>query len=231
MEIEKRFKKFKDDLSKSGLKFTGKVVKGDVDTGVKNYSELIGANLITVATTGKDYVSQLILGSNTLKILRSSSIPVLTVPYKNNNTDFKVDKILVPVDISEKNYRSLEYALDIAGKTGSRITILYILAIPHNTNEIPPKVIDEMVKGANDELQELVSDSSEKVKNLSINKKLVIGLSPSKRIIEYAKKNKFNLIVLNSHNRGGIERFFLGSVAEDVIRGSGCPVFTVKPEV
>ena len=226
--IEKNFTKIKNDLSKKAVKFTGKVIKGDIDSEIKNYAKKINASLIAVGNTGKDFISRMILGSNTLKVLRNSEIPVLTVPPLKIRGKYKVKKILLPLDISEPNYDSLEYALDIAEKTGSHLTVLYILSLPHNTNEIPPKVMDEIVSGSHNELNKIVAESKEKIKNLSIVKKMIIGLSPSTRILNYARKNDFDLIVINSNNKGNLARFFLGSVSEDVIRGSVCPVLTIR---
>lgn len=226
--IEKNFTKIKNDLSKNGVKFTGKVIKGDIDSEIKNYAKKINAALIAVGNTGKDFISRMILGSNTLKVLRNSEIPVLTVPPLKIRVKYKVKKILLPLDISEPNYDSLEYALDIAEKTGSHLTVLYILSLPHNINEIPPKVMDEIVNGSHNELNKIVTGSKEKIKNLSIVKKMIIGLSPSTRILNYARKNDFDLIVINSNNKGNLARFFLGSVSEDVIRGSVCPVLTIR---
>lgn len=88
--------------------------------------------------------------------------------------------------------------------------------------------MDEIVNGSHNELNKLVAGSKEKIKNLSISKKMIIGLSPSTRILNYARKNDFDLIVINSNNKGNLARFFLGSVSEDVIRGSVCPVLTIR---
>jgi len=225
--IEKNFTKIKNDLSKNGVKFTWKVIKGDIDSEIKNYAKKINAGLIAVGNTGKDFISQLLLGSNTLKVLRNFEIPVLTVPPLKIRGKYRVKKILLPLDISEPNYDSLEYALDIAEKTGSHLTVFYILSLPHNTNEIPPKVMDEIVSWSHNELNKIVTGTKEKIKNLSISKKMIIGLNPSSRILNYARKNKFDLIVMNSNNKGNLTRFFLGSVSEDVIRGSVCPVLTI----
>lgn len=226
--IDKRFKKLKADLLKDGIKFSGKVMKGDIDTEISDYSNKIDTGLITVGNTGKDFISKLILGSNTIKVLRNSEKPVLTVPPILKKGKYSIKKILLPVEISEQNYNSLEYALDIAEKTGAHITVLYILSLPHNSNDMPPRVMNEIISGSHNELNKIVSNSKEKIKNLSISKKLIVGLSPSTRILNYAKKNSFDLIVMNSHNKGNMERFFLGSVSEDVIRGSSCPVLTVR---
>jgi len=226
--IENKFSNIKKDLNKNNVQFTGKVIKGDIDSGIKNYSKKIKADMITVGNTGKDFITRMILGSNTLKVLRNSEIPVLTVPPKKIKGKYKIKKILLPLDISEPNYDSLEYALDIAEKTGSHITVLYILSLPHNTNEIPPNVMDEIVNGSHNELNKIISGSKDKFKNLSISKKMIIGLSPSKRILNYANKNNFDIIVINSNNKGNLARFFLGSVSEEVIRGSYCPVLTIR---
>ena len=118
-------------------------------------------------------------------------------------------------------------AVDLAEKTGSHITVLYILSLP-NTSEIPPKVMEELITGSNNELDKIVAGSKEKNKDLSITKKMIIGLNPSNRILSYAKKNNFDLIVINSNNKGNLARFFLGSVSEEVIRGSVCPVLTIR---
>ena len=225
--IEKEFKKIKNDLSKNKIKFTGKVIKGDIDKEVKDYSNKIKSDMIAVGNTGKDFISRMILGSNTLKILRNSNIPVLTVPQLTKKGQYKINKILLPLDISEQNYDSIEYAVDLAEKTGSHITVLYILSLP-NTSEIPPKVMEELITGSNNELDKIVAGSKEKNKDLSITKKMIIGLNPSNRILSYAKKNNFDLIVINSNNKGNLARFFLGSVSEEVIRGSVCPVLTIR---
>ncbi len=226
--IEKTFKKIKDDLIKKGNRFTGKVIKGDIDSEIKNYSNKINAGLIAVGNTGKDFISRVILGSNTIKILRNSDIPVLTVPSVKKKGKYSIKKVLVPVEISENNYDSLEYAIDIAGRTDAHVTLLYILSLPHNSTEIPPRVMDEIVNGSHNELNKMVSESKDKSKNLRISKKLIIGLNPSSRILNYAKKNSFDLIVMNSNNKGNMARFFLGSVSEDIIRGSVCPVLTIR---
>ena len=64
---------------------------------------------------------------------------------------------------------------------------------------------------------------------MKIRKKHLVGMQPAIEITKYAKKNKFDLIVMNAHNKGNLERFFLGSVTEEVIRNAGCAVMSVKP--
>jgi nucleotide-binding universal stress UspA family protein len=54
---------------------------------------------------------------------------------------------------------------------------------------------------------------------------------PSQEIVGYAQASDVDLIVMGTHGRGPIGHLLLGSVAENVVRRSPCPVLTVrKPE-
>lgn len=53
---------------------------------------------------------------------------------------------------------------------------------------------------------------------------------PAEAIIETAKEQNADLIVVGSHGRAGVERFLMGSVAERVIVLSACPVLVVKTQ-
>lgn len=52
---------------------------------------------------------------------------------------------------------------------------------------------------------------------------------PAAEIVEYARDNEVDLIVIGSHGRSGLERVLLGSVAESVVRKAPCPVLTIRP--
>ena len=52
--------------------------------------------------------------------------------------------------------------------------------------------------------------------------------NPSEEIIDYAKEQQINLIIIPSHGHTGIRRFLLGSVAERVVRFAHCPVLVLR---
>lgn len=49
-------------------------------------------------------------------------------------------------------------------------------------------------------------------------------------IIDYARENEIDLIVIGTHGRSGLMHILMGSVAERIVRKAPCPVLTVKPE-
>ena len=52
--------------------------------------------------------------------------------------------------------------------------------------------------------------------------------TPARTIVEHAKANDIDLIVMGTHGRGGVEQLLMGSVAERVVRLASCPVLTVR---
>jgi universal stress protein A len=58
----------------------------------------------------------------------------------------------------------------------------------------------------------------------------VVDGSPKVEIIQYARKQNIDLIVLSTHGRTGLTHVLVGSVAETVVRTAPCPVLTVRPE-
>ena len=51
---------------------------------------------------------------------------------------------------------------------------------------------------------------------------------PATAILEVARENSADLIVIGTHGRKGLLRILMGSVAESVLRGATCPVLVVK---
>lgn len=60
----------------------------------------------------------------------------------------------------------------------------------------------------------------------AIHQKVTLG-DPTQVIVELAKQGRYDLIVMGTHGRTGLNHFLVGSVAERVIRLAPCPVLTV----
>jgi universal stress protein A len=53
---------------------------------------------------------------------------------------------------------------------------------------------------------------------------------PAHEILDFAKAQRVDLVVIGTHGRTGIQHALMGSVAERVVRRSTCPVLTVRPD-
>ena len=57
---------------------------------------------------------------------------------------------------------------------------------------------------------------------------MVTAISPAAAIVDYARREQIDLIVMGTHGRGGVAHLLMGSVAERVVRTAPCPVLTVR---
>jgi nucleotide-binding universal stress UspA family protein len=138
--------------------------------------------------------------------------------------------ILVPIDLGDQAKRVLDHARSIADRFGSRIDLLYCFPNPQFPdasgllNPLSPEVIDDARNDAEQQLQEMITardrDHFKAVAR-------VIVTDPLDGIVDYAKRERIDLIVMGTHGRTGLTHMFLGSVAERVVRTAPCDVLTV----
>ncbi len=70
-------------------------------------------------------------------------------------------------------------------------------------------------------------ETSGKAKNVEVESVILEG-SPAHEIVNFAEENDIDLIVMGTHGKNAIERFLLGSVAENVVRHSRKAVLVVR---
>jgi len=138
------------------------------------------------------------------------------------------EKILVATDGSKHAEKAARVAIEIAKLSGGKITAIYV-ADTSKMSHLPDDMLlfsirDLLVKEGNEATAEIEAMSRDA--GVSLDKALAEG-SPADEILNYAKKNGMDLIVIGSVGRTGLDKFLLGSVAEKVVRNSTVPVFTV----
>lgn len=143
-----------------------------------------------------------------------------------------INKILVPVDLTEQSSSAIDYALLISTMFNAKIYCIHVIdknsIISLNTAHYTAgDFLGEIEKQANIKMNDLLTKYL--TSDTKIFHEIIWGL-PYKDISDYAQKNKIDLIVMNSHTKSRISRFFLGSVAEKVLRYSKVPVLILKQE-
>ncbi len=138
---------------------------------------------------------------------------------------FSKDKILVPTDFSEKSLQALEETIVFAEKS-SAVHVIHVLR-PLEATE--PGVVWESVneEKRKTNVEKLFAEKFGDSKYEGLNFVIETG-DPTAEIIDYAEKQQIDLIVMPSRGRTGISRFFMGSIAERVIRFAHCPVLVLR---
>lgn len=140
----------------------------------------------------------------------------------------RLKHILVPTDFGDSSERAEAAATELATKFDAKITLLHVWSVPTPSYaEALSWPIDSIESAAHDALQRSLASLKEKVP--SSEAVLVAGLA-WERIIEIAKSRDVDMIVMGTHSRRGVPRWFFGSVAEKVVRLSHVPVLTVSAE-
>ena len=141
-------------------------------------------------------------------------------------------KILCPVDFSKFTEEVITYAADIAKHYGAELHVLHV--IPNLTYFTPyesfltPENLIAVEKNIQDEVER---DFGKILKRIDMETKKVVRTGVAfVEIIDYAKSEGIDLIVMGTHGRSGIEHILIGNVAEKVVRKSPCPVLTIRPK-
>lgn len=141
-------------------------------------------------------------------------------------------KILCPIDFSEFTDETLLYALDIAKKYDAELHLIHVIPnlnyfTPYESFFTPENLI-VVEKNMEAEVNKDFEDIMKKI-DVPV-KKVVKNGAAFVEIIDYAKSESIDLIIIGTHGRTGLEHILIGSVAERVIRKSPCPVLTVRPK-
>ena len=143
--------------------------------------------------------------------------------------DFK--NILVAYDSSSFSNRAFKRALDVAESNKSKITIVTVVTGVYQPSiGFTMKYSEKMLEKYTKTLQKTFSnlESAAKEKNIKISLKILQDPSVAKAITNYVNSHKFDLVVIGSHGRTGLNKMILGSVANSITQKVKCPIMVVK---
>jgi len=140
-------------------------------------------------------------------------------------------RILVPTDFSDRSMVAVKYAVALVERFNASIHVLHVvealvgdglMAWETGTHEDLDRAIAEH---AWDELNAVLPPDD----RTRLDAKLALEWgTPFVEIVRYARVNGIDLIAMGTHGRGGVAHLLLGSVADNVVRSSPCPVLTVR---
>lgn len=141
----------------------------------------------------------------------------------------RIDHIIAPVDLTDSSIRTIGYAFAWAHWYGARVHVVHVA---------PPTIVSAPLAGVAvmleprpaAELARRVEQQVAKVPNPGVTVDIqVFEGDPPSIIRQQAERYPRAVVVMGAHARTGVERFFLGSVAERVVGGAVAPVLIVPP--
>jgi len=140
-------------------------------------------------------------------------------------------KILVATDFSDASAAALLYGRNFARAHNATLHIVHVVS-DLSGQPVPPGVVVNL-----DEVQrELEIEARQRLDALQNHNRtappertdVMTSSSPARAILAYARDCDIDLIVIGTHGRTGLAHFFMGSVAQQVVRSAPCPVLTVR---
>ena len=180
--------------------------------GITNYATKNDANLIVMGSKGVSDFEEMIIGSNTEKVVRTSNIPVIVV--KTDTNKFKFKKLVFASNYDEENKVAFSDFLAFAKKFNSQIHLLKINTISNFESSYE----------THKKIKNFIQDFNLKRKTITIYN----DISLVKGIINFAKDIDADIIAITTHGRSGLSSLFNGSIAKSVSKNVLRPVITFK---
>jgi nucleotide-binding universal stress UspA family protein len=209
------------ELKGGGARVQPLIVEGKVAQQINAVAVEQGADALVMCTHGRSRVGRMLLGSVASEVLQQSARPLLLVRPREGaeRRPLAFDKLMVTLDGSSEAELVLPYAQALATRFASQIILL----------TVPDDLQAEAQLG---NLQRYLDDVAGVMtaSGLSV-QPIVVGSDPAHTIVELARVNDVDLIMLATHGRGGQARLLFGSVADTVVRNSHRPIFMVPVRV
>jgi nucleotide-binding universal stress UspA family protein len=138
-----------------------------------------------------------------------------------------IRRILWPTDFSTGAGRAFPYAAALASWHEAELHVL-------NVKEEGAEV-DASVPISQEDLTDLLTAAGDPPQHVDLDALTLVqeqreNASPPQAIVSYVEDHDVDLVVAGTHGRRGLQRFLIGSVAEEVLRTAPCPVLTVRGE-
>jgi|TARA_B110000971_G_scaffold221706_1_gene270062 nucleotide-binding universal stress UspA family protein len=180
--------------------------------GVMKYADKIGADLILMGSKGHSKFEEIMIGSNTEKIVRSSKIPVIVV--KRDSKKFSLKNLVFASNFKKENKEVFTKFLNFANAFNSKIHLLRVnTPLQFESTFTTEQKMNNFIREYN-------------LPKYSLN--IYNDTSIEKGIINFSRKNKADLIALSTHGRSGISHLFSKSISKSLSKKALKPIFTVK---
>lgn len=220
----------KERAKKEGVDCTTSVLEGeDSFNYIAGEAAKNKISMIIMGRRGKTGLKRLMMGSTTARVIGHAPCNVLVVPSAAR-VEFK--NILVATDGSRHAAAAASEAIGIAKKNSSKLIVLAV--VPSESIQPMDIVHSQMSRDVIAESEMKEAEKNAKAVKEAAQKEdvaveaFIMGGKPSDAVVQTAKEQNVDVIILGSHGKTGIDKLLMGSVAERVIVLSSCAVLVVK---
>jgi nucleotide-binding universal stress UspA family protein len=145
-----------------------------------------------------------------------------------NKKSIKMKTIIVPTDFSDNSENALTYACELNKKWNAKILLLHCYNVLITVSDAPEFLIsaEEIRKTAVDGLRRIKSNYETNYPGMLFETEAIMGMADDE-IVNTAKKNNSELIVMGTHGASGLGEFLIGTNTATVTEKALCPVLAI----
>ena len=195
-------------------------------------------SLIAMSTHGRNVIGRAILGSVTDKVIRTSTVPVLTIaPEKAKayqaQDGVPLKRVMLPLDGSELAEQAAPYVESLARSLSLKVLLVRVVDLEYPLYAYPAgEQLARLTEGRLSEASRYLDRVSRDLKSRGLTvETTVLRGSPAQALLDLAHRTQSDLIAMTTHGRSGLSRWLTGSVADALVRASGDPVLVIRPNL
>lgn len=177
-----------------------------------------GADTVAMTTHGRSGLDRLVRGSVAEEVLRQTPLPLLVSTPGATRLAGPGEpflRVLVPLDGSVLAYQALPLAATVARRGDAEVVLVRVGAGDDGCQGCLEHAAERLIGEYG--LSRVVRD-------------MVAPAPPAQALLAATERHRVDLVVMTTHGRSGFDRLRLGSVAEELLRRSPCPVLIRRGE-
>lgn len=210
--LDRTLQKIAADMDLSDTKVSTLVESGLLVDVIEEVCHRENIDLIVMGTQGATGMKEILVGSNTEKVVRNAPCPVLAVP---NKVTYEFKNIVFPTTLRPDQEKAFKQLAQMQNVFDGKIHLLYLNNPAHLQDE----------ESIQERKNNLVEEAGLQNTEIFISQQNVFD--EENAILEFAHGVKADLIVMATHQRKGLAHLFLGSITEDTINHSDIPVLAI----
>lgn len=196
----------------SKLDIDTRIEEGLLYSSIQRVTEEDGVDLIVMGTKGATGALEFFVGSNTEKVIRTALCPVLAVP--ENSGDFNPKTVALASTLSKDQAPAFRYLAEWQKYWPFKVKVLYL----NNPASF----------GSKKEIDAVAASFAEQAGLQKVSTFININtFDEEATILDFAQKEKVDLIAMATHQRKGLPHLLFGSIAENTVNHSTIPVLSV----
>jgi nucleotide-binding universal stress UspA family protein len=225
-DVEQQLQQAVDRLHQEGVQATVAMTAGRPAEEILGVAEGQDYDLIVLSTSTRQGIGRGTLGRVTDKVFHASQTPLLLIPpflaEPPMSPPHALTTLIVPLDGSALAEAALPFAEDLAQKLSAGVML--VRAVP-----FAGAIVDERTPPTGEiEARAYLGSLTGRLQSEGLAvQSCVLGGLPLEHILNLARQTPHSLVVLTTHGRSALARWFVGSVTEGIVRAASVPVLVI----